>query len=72
MVGLIIPSGSNGGDSNVVTHGEYDITVLHACQGDDFDLADGTYFDDGGPVLLCPCGSRGFVLVEDDTAQSPQ
>ncbi|WNB86259.1 hypothetical protein [Cellulomonas sp. ATA003] len=34
-------------------------TRLHTC----------TYFDDGDLELLCPCGARGFVLVEDDDTE---
>ncbi|WP_298455684.1 hypothetical protein [uncultured Cellulomonas sp.] len=30
-------------------------TRIHTC----------TYFDDGGPELLCCCGARGLYLVED-------
>jgi len=25
-----------------------------------------TFFDDGDPELVCVCGSRGYVLVDDD------
>ncbi len=28
-----------------------------------------TYFDDGGPELLCVCGGRGMILVEDDASE---
>jgi predicted amidohydrolase len=27
------------------------------------------YFDDGGPELLCVCGGRGVILVEDDASE---
>ena len=28
------------------------------------------YFDDGGPELLCVCGGRGMVLVEDEGSEA--
>jgi hypothetical protein len=27
------------------------------------------YFDDGDPELLCVCGGRGMILVEDDDSE---
>jgi hypothetical protein len=27
------------------------------------------FFDDGDPELLCVCGGRGMVLVEDDSSE---
>lgn len=31
-------------------------THVHTC----------TFFDDGEPELLCACGTRGLLLVDDD------